>query len=47
MVLASALLRRGGIPDRILRNWRGRAFQLVLSEHILTELASILEQLYS
>ncbi|MDP8908399.1 MAG: putative toxin-antitoxin system toxin component, PIN family [Chloroflexota bacterium] len=45
-VLASALLRRGGIPDTILRNWRRRAFQLVLSEHILTELARTLEQPY-
>ena len=45
-VLASALLRRGGIPDTILRHWRRRAFQLVLSEHILTELARTLEQPY-
>lgn len=45
-VVASALLRRGAIPDVILRAWRRDAFQLVLSEPILDDLARALARPY-
>ncbi len=37
-VLASGLTIRGGVPDRLLRAWLSDQFELVVSEHILTEL---------
>lgn len=41
-VVISATLARGGNEDRILRAWRRRAFELVLSPAILEEMARAL-----
>lgn len=41
-VIVSAILIRGGNEDRILQAWRRRAFELVLSEPILIEVAQVM-----
>jgi putative PIN family toxin of toxin-antitoxin system len=42
-VVISGLLSRSGAPARILEAWIGGAFELVVSEALLTELARALE----
>lgn len=41
-IIVSAVLIRRGNEDRILQAWRRRAFELVLSVPILTELAHVM-----
>jgi uncharacterized protein len=45
-VLASGLISGDGTPGRILSCWAAGLFDLVLSEHILTELAHTLAKPY-
>ncbi len=45
-VLASAFVTPLGTPGRILAHWSRGTFELVVSEHILTELAATFEQPY-
>jgi uncharacterized protein len=44
-VLVSGLLYPGGPPSRLVASWRAGAFELVLSEFLLDELARIWTQL--
>jgi uncharacterized protein len=41
-VLVSAVLTPGGIPDRILADWRDGGFDLIISPSLLTELERVL-----
>jgi len=41
-VLASALLSRTGTPATLVREWLGGAFELVVSQRLLDELAGVL-----
>ena len=42
-VLVSAFIsQRGGSPDRIVRAWRGGAFELVVSPQLIAELTDVL-----
>jgi putative PIN family toxin of toxin-antitoxin system len=41
-VLVSALLSRDGTPARVLRAWLDGAFELIVSDHLLEELARAL-----
>ena len=41
-VLVSAVLSRGGAPDRVLRAWRDGAFELLTSRALLDELERVL-----
>jgi uncharacterized protein len=45
-VLASGFVSRAGIPGQLLRLWTYRLFELVLSEHILTELGQTFSKPY-
>ncbi|MCL4352998.1 putative toxin-antitoxin system toxin component, PIN family [Patescibacteria group bacterium] len=48
-VLASGvagLLLAGSVPGALLRRWHGRAYQLIVSEHLLAELTRTLTQPY-
>ena len=45
-VLASGYVSRTGAPGQILTQWTHGAFELVVSEHILTVLTGILERPY-
>jgi uncharacterized protein len=44
-VLVSALLFRGGAPERLLAKWRLGAFELVTSEYVLDELSGAWKRL--
>lgn len=41
-VLVSALIRRSGIPARIVHEWRAGRFELLVSPHLLAELRDVL-----
>jgi uncharacterized protein len=44
-VLVSAFIsQRGGSPDLIVRAWREGAFELVVSPHLIAELAEVLDR---
>jgi putative PIN family toxin of toxin-antitoxin system len=43
-VLVSGFAFAGGVPDQVLRLWQAGRFQLVLSQHILTELRRTLDE---
>lgn len=44
-VLVSALLFRGGPPERLLAKWRLGAFEMVTSEYVLEELSGAWQRL--
>lgn len=43
-VLVSALLRTDGTPAQVLRSWLAGAFELIVSERLLVELAQVIER---
>jgi len=45
-VLASGFTHRGGIPDQLLRRWLAGRYDLVVSQHILSELGSVFNRPY-
>lgn len=45
-VLASGYVSRTGAPGQLLAQWTHGAFELVISEHILTVLTGVLERPY-
>ncbi len=45
-VLAPGFTSRGGVSGRIIARWRNRAFELVISAHMLQELARTLTDPY-
>lgn len=45
-VLASGFVSRTGAPGQLLAQWTRGAFELVVSEHILTVLTGVLERPY-
>ena len=45
-ILASGALKPSSIPGQILKQWRDDKFELIISQHILSELEETLNKSY-